>query len=607
MEITTYTADGTINETKHIDLQVPEYVKKYDEQNSFLNITAEEVEVVNSRKNTFRKALLLRRLTAAIKHDYANYQDAFRMEVESHTIDIDVYVQKAGTDPLIQTGDRIMTSIMRIYGSHSLNRHVKIIDDEKTFYEQVCTKEEFHIYINEVEHQTEEGFGNFFSSNWINILFYHAIKSANTNRFYRWHPNDTTHFYFCLQNLINRYYYSLRNMERVVKWMPDELKQQMYVLSAFVKKARMEYVLRFDEIRIIPKLVKALSLISSQYRGNLYEMLDIVSGHYPSIEFDNRFVLHMRTKELPKPINKEYEVTLYDYNKRPYKCFVIDDNDICALRIPSTGNNVLSILQNELDKIYIEYAKVRGYKWRGSVEIDAKTFFNKHELTYENWTDFFYYEIEKYKYGVPEDDLLKPQRSFFHLVCDNIFLNEVIGFNKEIVEGFIVIMIDHPCDNQEGLYECIFRMNYIKGMESKDLIAIAKVKAMKYIGCLFEKKYNLVKPYYQANFKDLMSRILSLEGIKEKLVKSAPTKKFVGGFNLSLVYNVLGMLSRKGVMDAGPEILDKKINSYAMDNNLIDKISERKSFMYETKEIESERNIIEVIITQYLNSSIKNM
>ena len=372
MEITTYNADGTINETKHIDLQVPEYVMKYDEQNSFLNITAEEVEVVNSRKNTFRKALLLQRLTAAIKHDYANYQDAFRMEVESHTIDIDVYVQKAGTDPLIQTGDRIMTSIMRIYGSHSLNRHVKIIDDEKTFYQQVCTKEEFYIYINEVEHQTEEGFGNFFSSNWINILFYHAIKSANTNRFYRWHPNDTTRFYFCLQNLINRYYYSLRNMERAVKWMPDALKQQIYVLSAFVKKARMECVLHFDELQIIPKLVNVLSLISAQHRRCLYEMLDIVSGHYPSIEYDNRFVLHMRTKELPKPINKEYEVTLYDYNKRPYKCFVIDDNDICALRIPSTGNNVLSILRNELDKIYIEYVKVRGSK--GALKLMQKHF-----------------------------------------------------------------------------------------------------------------------------------------------------------------------------------------------------------------------------------------
>ena len=60
-------------------------------------------------------------------------------------------------------------------------------------------------------------------------------------------------------------------------------------------------------------------------------------------------------------------------------------------------------------------------------------------------------------------------------------------------------------------------------------------------------------------------------------------------------------------MDAGPEILDKKINSYAKDNNLIDKISERKSFMYDTKEIESERNIIEVIIKEYIESAIKNM
>ena len=600
MEITTYNADGTINETKHIDLQVPGYVEIYNEQYSFLNITAEEVEVVNSRKNTFRKSLLLRRLTAAIMHDYSNFQDAYRKEAYNFFIDIDVYVQKAGSDQLIQTGDRIMTSIMRIYGNNSRYSHRKIITEEQTFFEQICTREEFY-NLNKVEHQTKDGIGHFFSSNWINVMFYHAIKSANTNRFYRWHSKDATRFYYCLQNLINRYYYSLRNMEQAVKWMPDELKQQMYVLSAFVKRARMGYVLCFD----IPKLINALSLISAQHRRCLYEMLSI--GRFPSIEYDNRFVLHMRTIDIPKPINKEHEVTLYDYNKRPYKCFVIDDNDICALRIPSTGNNVLSILQNELDKIYIEYVKVRGSKWRGSVEIDAKTFFNKHKLTYENWTDFYYYEIEKYKYGVPEDDLLKPQRSLFHLVCDNIFLNEVIGFNKEIVEGLIVIMIDHPCDSQEGLYECIFRLNYIKGMESKDLIAIAKDKAMKYIGCLFEKKYNLVKPYYQANFKDLMSRILSLEGIKEKLVKSAPTKKLVGGFNLSLVYNVLGMLSRKGVMDAGPEILDKKINSYAMDNNLIDKISERKSFMYETKEIESERNIIEVIITQYLNSSIKNM
>lgn len=607
MEITTYNADGTINETKHIDLQVPEYVKKYDEQNSFLNITAEEVEVVNSRKRTFRKTLLLRRLTTAIMHDYANFQEAYRMEVKSLIIDIDVYVQKAGEDSLIQTGDKIMTSIMRIYGNHSIYRHRKIIDDEQSFFEQVCTKEEFYIYLNKVEQQTKDGFGNFFSSNWVKVLFYHAIKSANTNSSYRWYPNDAARFYSCLQNLINRYYYALRNMEQVVKWMPDELKQQMQVLSAFVKRTGKDYISYFDESRDIPKIVKALSLISAQHRRSLYEMFNIFYRRLPSIEFNNHFMLHMRIKDLPKPKNNEYEITLYNYNKHPYKCYVIDDNEICALRIPSIGNKVLSILQKDLNCIYIEYMNVRGSKWKGSIEIDAKTFFNKRKITYDSWADFYYYEIEKYKYGIPENDLLKPQRSFFHLVCDNIFLDEVLGFKKEIVEGLIEILIDHPCDSQEGLYECMFRMSYIKERDSKDLITVAKEKAMKYIGCLFKKEYNLVKPYYQCNFKDLMSRILSLENIKEKLVKPAPTKNFKGGFNLSLVYNVLGMLSRQGIMAAGPEILDIKINSYAKDNNFIDKISERKRFMYEIKEIESEKNIIEVIIKEYTNNSIKNM
>ena len=150
-------------------------------------------------------------------------------------------------------------------------------------------------------------------------------------------------------------------------------------------------------------------------------------------------------------------------------------------------------------------------------------------------------------------------------------------------------------------------MKYINDMDSRDLITIAKDKAMKYIGCLFDKEYNLVNQYCQSNFKGLMSQILSLEGIKEKLVKPAPTKRFKGGFNLSLVYNVLGMLSRNKIIDTGAEILDRTINTYAMENNLIDEIKERKSFIYETKEIDSERDIIEVIIREYLKSSMKSM
>lgn len=610
MEITTYNADGTINETKHIDLQVPEYVKKYDEQNSFLNITAEEVEVVNSRKRTFRKTLLLRRLTAAIKHDYANFRDAYKMEADNLEVDVDVFMQEAESDPQIQSGDRIISSIMRIYGNRSQIRHTEVNISEQTFLEQTCTEEEFLIYINKVEHQMADENGNITSANWIKVIMYHAFKGAGIVRLKDGNVEEEARFYISLQNLINRYYYSLRNMERAAYWMPAELKHQMYVLSAFVKKADVKSVYRFEESRFFTKLINALYLMNEELRSSLYKMAGTILKLTPSLRKKgaNGVLFEViQNTEQTKQYAVSHELSFSDYNKQNVFTFIINDDDICALRIPSVNNTALSRLQKELNSIYVKYAEVRRDKWMGSVEIDAKAFFKKNRHHYEDWTDFFYYEIEKYKYGSPDSDLLKPQRSFYHLVCDNIFPDEPIGFNKYIVAGLIEIIIDHPCDSQEGLYECMFRMNFIKDMGSKDLITIAKDKAMKYIGCLFEKEFNLVKPYYQSNFKGLMSQILSLEGIKEKLVKPAPTKKFMGGFNLSLVYNVLGMLIRKDIMNAGAETLDKTINSYARNNNLIDKISERKSFMYETKEIESERNIIEVIIKKYMNSSIKDM
>jgi hypothetical protein len=316
----------------------------------------------------------------------------------------------------------------------------------------------------------------------------------------------------------------------------------------------------------------------------------------------------MCTKNLPKYEVKKHEITFFDYNKRPYVSYIIDDNDICSLRIPSINNdvfeddkNVYKTLQKVLMQLYSEFVQVKQRKWSGSVEVDAKIYFNKNKSFYENWTDFFLYEIEKYKYGLPENDLLKPQRSFFHLVCDNIQIDEVIGFSQEIVAGLLDIMIEYPDDNQEGLYECIYRMKYIKEREPGGKAKDAYEKAMKFIGCLFEEDCDLVVPYYKPIIKQLMGKILSLKGISGKLVKVAPTKNFEGGFNLSLVYNVLGLLREASIIRGGAGTIDKQIHEYAYNNRLVDKITERKSFIGQTTEIKEELGTIETVIKLYLN------
>jgi len=598
MEITLYDSNGTIKETKSIDLQVPKYVKEYDELNSFLNITAEDVEIVNSRKNTFRKAILLRQLTTAIKHDYANFRDAYKLEVESLEADIDVFIQEAESNPQIHAGDRIMSSIIRIY------RHSGVYIDEQTFLEQTCTKEEFLIYINKVERQTVGEDGNNNSSNWIKVILYHAFKSARTTRLKYGDVDDNTRFYISLQNLINRYYYSLRNM-MYSGWMPAELYHQMHVLFAFVKKIDIKSFNRFDESSFFIRLTTALYYIHEEQRSYLYKMAGTVLRHTPSImNKDGNLILFKIDNDAKptKPIDKPHALSFNDYNKRKAFSFKINDEEICALRVPSSNNIVLLTLQNELVQLYNEYVKIRQDKWKGSVEIDAKIFFNKNKVHYEDWADFYYYEIEKYKYGLSGIDLLKPQRSFYHLICDNIEPNKSIGFNREIVAGLIEILIEYPCNSQEGLYECIFRMKYIQEMDTKDITKVALNKAMKFIGRLFEDDCTFVRPYYKPSFKQLMCQILSLKGIKEKLVKPAPTKNFKGGFNLSLVYNILGVLQKASIISGGAGEIDYQIHKYAYDKGLIDKITERKTYIYDKKEIGNDMNSINAVIGKYINT-----
>ena len=98
-----------------------------------------------------------------------------------------------------------------------------------------------------------------------------------------------------------------------------------------------------------------------------------------------------------------------------------------------------------------------------------------------------------------------------------------------------------------------------------------------------------------------MGKILSLNGIRGKLVKVAPTKNFEGGFNLSLVYNVLGLLRKASIIRGGAGTIDKQIHEYAYNNGLVNKITERKGFIVQTTEIKEELGTIKTVIQLYLN------
>jgi hypothetical protein len=88
--------------------------------------------------------------------------------------------------------------------------------------------------------------------------------------------------------------------------------------------------------------------------------------------------------------------------------------------------------------------------------------------------------------------------------------------------------------------------------------------------------------------------MLSVKGLKENIAEIQPNG-FTGGFNLELVYNILGLLHSKEpyyrIIERGSSMIDKNINQYAIDNGLIkETLTERKSYIIEFSKVGSENN-----------------
>ena len=589
MIITSYNSDGSIQETKTIDSEIPEYVERYDELHSFLNITAQEVEIVNSKTRSFRKTSLLKRLTIAIQHDFKNFTEAYNMDMELLMMDLESYMYNAESNPDIITGDKILSSILRVYGYHSKNKFENGIRSNEFFSEESCTQKEFLIYINKVECQRTDEKGNVVSGSWINVLFYHALKSAVNVRLRYDDVEIGTQFFISLQNLINRYYYSLKNMERVVSWMPDELKHQMYVLSAFIKKVDANRLFDFNESLFYTKVINALFIMKEEKRSDLYRLMAVILNSNQSL-LQGGHCLHFSEKKLPEIDEKTYEINFYGCMKRIEKCYSVTENEILTLRLPKE-NNLLASLQNLLTTIYEQYIEMYHTKWEGNVKTDANSFFGKQYSYQEDWNAFYNHEVEKYRpTNISSDKLFEPQDCFFYLLCDNIYPDNELMFTKDVVADLLELLIEHPSDSQIGLYECMFKMNYIKKHICLENPADSAVeKAMKYIGCLFEPDCKLVRLYYRVHIKQLIVQIFSLPAVKKRMIQVKPNG-FTGGFNLKLVYNVLGLLHDKentiiSIITCGSGKLDDFIKNYAIDKGFIKKMGEKKSYITKTDEI----------------------
>ena len=576
MRITIYNPDGSIKEEREYNVQIPHYIYSFDNEHSFLNITDIENEVIGTDERSLRKSLTEKNVFTAIRHDFDNYVEWHSVKVTQEEI-LDLYMQSE-TDSNIIMGDQIVSSILRIYGKKKKYVKTELSANDITVINELFTQIESYIYINKVESTS----GEYSCSLWIRVLLCHAARSVKKSRRrrYNWTDNEEEFFFVSLQNLINNYYYALSHIQKTYQTLPNELEIQKKILSLFVSPSDLHKSTRYyNSKEFLCKITNVLYDTNEKNRKDIYFLAQYIFVSNPLIQHGTNALMMLEDDGLIKcRVVEKHEIDLYDHHNKKCGTFEIDDNEIDLLRTSDDSFKLYNEIKVLLEDTYAKHVLFFEEKWRNSVETDADGYFHSHNSNIRNWSDYYYYEIGRIRgESRMHSNCYNPQQCFFYLVCDHCRPNEELTFNRSIIANLLLLLSMNKSNSQEGLYECMFKINYIKKkINPLTLSDFAVTKAMEYIQCLFVRGCEHIMPMYQEDLEPIMKDFLNNKNVRTKITMVKPNG-FTLGFNLKLVYNLLGLLKGYGIVISGSEKLDKYINEYNHKRGLIEYTSEKKS------------------------------
>lgn len=521
MKIIAYNKDGKVKSvTEYADF-VPNYVLTFDDTKSPLNITEEEIRVINSRKKSFEKSLTLLRLGLAIRNDFENYVKKVSL-VDKHDTtpgfsDTDI-VDK---DEYLQI-NKVLTDILSL--TYRRNRG---------YCEQLF------------ESASEKLKGG----KWFAGLYMRALKSAqNSKQSQRFNSTSLEKIevrtFMKFLFLLHRYYYALRWCESLL---PNELKRQLYIASVFANAPHDFFhsisCISLESSYFVKKIAIALFNMNEQKRNELYEsvilVLGIVKGEKTHSEFTSFHIAQDNSSSRNLIITgKDFKVEIE-----------ISRSEIAAMNVQGKQRDIIfKRIASILDKIYIDYTKDNFFvnKWKEEVDNAYDTMRSINSFGLKQWLAYKKEEINRVNLANP----FQPQLCFINLVLKRARFGEQVSFDNQLIYDLLYVLYKNRCDYQIGLYESRFKIDYIFYKASKEeIVPTSKV---------IDDILSFLEPIFNGNFikldilkiddlKDLLKIIFNNEIFKSSL-GNAPrsfknfTLNINGYFDIKTVYRILAVL-----------------------------------------------------------------
>lgn len=519
MKIITYSKEGAEKSVRAYPDFVPDYIKHFDDDRSPLNITKDDIRIINHKEKTFEQTLVLSRLSFSVRHDYANYLRTINIAGRSFPFFEDFFQI---TDD--ETIEKTFHSILELS-----------IDKESSLTAS-------HILTCDVL---------------INALYQYSVEKTKTFQpiagkadFF----NEILKRQFLYNNFceaVGQYYNALKKMRKVLT---QDFRHQMYLLYPFLKckvthsQGECSNALLINDPDFMIKGINTLYRIKGTERKFFYRLLSA----FESMQLYHD--LHIKDYSLGRSLHsviKQTEISLAPvtiklnhYLPTEFSEYVLETNDdIAALGDPHNSPFIDEIV-DVVNNIYAEYTNnaVITHAWQYNVNEDADIYSKSQLKPFTDWLNFYSYKVDDIK-KTSANNGFKPQYCYFGIAVKG----KHSEFDDSTVRNLLRILIQNRSDDQTGLYECRYKLDYAwKKMEAQfnektttDPVIKSINNALLYIDPIFTSDY--VNPNYRLNIKDIITELLHLQDLKDLIVQSRPNG-FNGGFNLQLVYCLLGLL-----------------------------------------------------------------
>lgn len=556
MKITTYYPNGSVKDVHEHTIDVPKYICSYDPKYSFLNIGEEDVDAVTYKKKDLEKHLILNRYRFLIGFDFDNYQ---RFIKNGHKTDIDVEELKYL--------DYCFSLLLRTYGTKDMF--------------SLRGEEEIHAFLS--------------SKAWIETILFHALNIYNRspNR----HDEQEFGLYSCLSGLIHKTYYALKKVNEIGLLSENE-QAVMYALYPFANLSKYNGPNLLCNDTLLVKMIKALYLTNEECRDTIYAFAQMLNqsstiGVVPNTQ---KGLVMMMTGSSGNSNNEKIIFDARPSNGIEATQIALSEEEIvCLVRNDLVGTDIFDEIERIFKQEYASYYNQNAEKLKQITNRAAIRKFRTEPIVPRQWETFYYDTLDDLEYQYKNQykshkDLVSPFCYYYALVnmCDPGHQYE---FDGDFLVELVNYAIDNKCTNRCELYNQIFQLNYmqesaymitVENNEDKktpDKVSILRNKLLKgkdgtiakelllnsnkfesyedaiekilvFLTPLYCEKY-MVNPDqdgiddFQKRLKILLQEKSFLENLKPKELMTNKKNERQLGFNVKLVMNIIGVLSKE--------------------------------------------------------------